>query len=528
MQRKREKILVLVPFRVYPPIAGGQMRVYYLYKALSRWFDITLLTFSHPGMSKSTVELSEGFKEIRVPKSIEHLKQEIKLSEQIGLNIGDIALCELFQLSNEYIEEAIQEIQDSNIIVASHPFVYPIIKNIVNDSKIIWYDAHNVEYLLKSSMLPKTSNSEKLLKNLFEVEKECCNSSEIIFTCSNEDLMNFTNLYKVGREKFILAPNGVDINGIEFIPYCSRKGELRRPSAVFIGSAHPPNLNAVEYIVSLAKELPEMDFYIVGGCGNIISEKNITITTNVKVTGMVSNIEKRGILGKVDIALNPIPYGSGTNLKMLEYFACGIPVISNDVGVRGLNINDQKYCIVSKWDEFLINIKELLKNDRKKQMISQNAREYVESHYSWEVISKNIVDKLRGKNIAIPEKRKVKKNKSIYFSPSLEEYLKEISVEKNIFLWGAGQGGRTVLEIFRKNNIKVSGFLDMDSNKIGTKLEGISIFSPLVLNDPHLAPFIVISSTFSHEIKLTLLEMGFKEKKDFVIQDLGVPFLSFD
>ncbi|MFN7173813.1 MAG: MlaD family protein, partial [Thermaurantiacus tibetensis] len=42
--------------------------------------------------------------------------------------------------------------------------------------------------------------------------------------------------------------------------------------------------------------------------------------------------EKLALLRGADVALNPISSGSGTNLKMLEYFAAGLPVLSTPHG----------------------------------------------------------------------------------------------------------------------------------------------------------------------------------------------------
>jgi glycosyltransferase involved in cell wall biosynthesis len=54
------------------------------------------------------------------------------------------------------------------------------------------------------------------------------------------------------------------------------------------------------------------------------------------MAGVVTEQEKNLILSMADAALNPMTGGSGTNLKMLEYFAAGVPVISTPFGARGL------------------------------------------------------------------------------------------------------------------------------------------------------------------------------------------------
>lgn len=46
--KKRKKITVALTFCVFPPMGGGQSRVFHLYRNLARWFDIELVTFTNP------------------------------------------------------------------------------------------------------------------------------------------------------------------------------------------------------------------------------------------------------------------------------------------------------------------------------------------------------------------------------------------------------------------------------------------------------------------------------------------------
>ena len=61
---------------------------------------------------------------------------------------------------------------------------------------------------------------------------------------------------------------------------------------------------------------------------------------NVVFPGVVAERAKAALLGCVDVALNPMRTGSGTNLKVIEYLAAGVPVVSTPFGVRGLDVVD--------------------------------------------------------------------------------------------------------------------------------------------------------------------------------------------
>jgi len=44
------------------------------------------------------------------------------------------------------------------------------------------------------------------------------------------------------------------------------------------------------------------------------------------------------VLSCAQVALNPVQSGSGSNLKMAEYAAAGLPIVSTPFGCRGLEL----------------------------------------------------------------------------------------------------------------------------------------------------------------------------------------------
>ncbi len=62
----------------------------------------------------------------------------------------------------------------------------------------------------------------------------------------------------------------------------------------------------------------------------------------------VSSLKLRAIpcrSGAASVAVNPMVSGSGTNLKIVEYLAAGVPVVSTPFGMRGLDLRpDEHLC----------------------------------------------------------------------------------------------------------------------------------------------------------------------------------------
>ena len=110
------------------------------------------------------------------------------------------------------------------------------------------------------------------------------------------------------------------------------------PLAIFVGSAYAPNVQAAEFICkTLAPALPDVAFAICGGVGVELDTETYAALPNVRVTGYLDNAEVHKYLAAADVALNPMFSGSGTNIKMFDFMAAGLPIISTPIGARGIS-----------------------------------------------------------------------------------------------------------------------------------------------------------------------------------------------
>lgn len=529
---KRIKITVSNPFPIFPPVYGGQLRVYNLYLQLSRWFDINVVAYANPGIRTHRRQLSEGLSEVRVPKTLEHCKIEAGLIEEVGAPISDIALLKYHQYTPEYLKILHNCCKDSEVLVCSHPYTFNTVRAV--GKRRIWYDAHNVEYLLKKNILPECAKKEELLQLISEAEEECCNRSELVLSCSQEDKESLCKLYNLNENKVIVVPNGTNATVISYLLPDERmkmkeKEAGRKKSAIFVGSYHGPNLIAVDYIVKMAHELPEVQFIIVGSAGKWLENRHIP--ENVTVTGVLEEKDKAAKLKISDIALNPMTYGSGTNLKILEYFAYGLPVISTPVGVRGLNLSNGKQAVVCDIDSFTAAIRKLLAaGTAERASLVKEARRFVEENYDWKVIAQGLIDELKHGEV-FPILRDINyrlnniKNGVDINTPN-EFCLRKIKSRK-VYIWGAGSAGRSVLKLLRNAGICINGFIDSDSSKCGNFVDGVEVCLPTSIYNEKtiIKPFIIVASTYAEEIEKTLGRMNYKSNDDYLVQDINSPYL---
>lgn len=98
-----------------------------------------------------------------------------------------------------------------------------------------------------------------------------------------------------------------------------------------------------------------------------------------------------------DIAINPMLNGSGTNLKIAEYMANGVPVISTKVGARGYDFENE-HLVISELNGFVKMIDILSKDGQLKNDYIRNAYKYIVENFSWDLISLKIIDLFNDQN----------------------------------------------------------------------------------------------------------------------------------
>jgi glycosyltransferase involved in cell wall biosynthesis len=75
--------------------------------------------------------------------------------------------------------------------------------------------------------------------------------------------------------------------------------------------------------------------------------------------------------------------GSGTNLKILEYLASGVPVVTTPVGAEGLPLADGETALVSAPDDAAAETVRALREADLRERLSENGRDLAVSEFSW-------------------------------------------------------------------------------------------------------------------------------------------------
>ena len=270
----------------------------------------------------------------------------------------------------------------ADAVVLAHPYFYYAVADV---KKPIFYDAPNVEFHLKKAMF----NDQHWLSQVRSVEQDLCNRANLVYTASSQDLLTMQTLYNLDEDKCLVVENGVDTSAIRVLSPSEKKklktrlGFGGRTAAVFAGSMHKPNEEAALYIQDLAAFFPDTLFIVIGEVGDALTRP----PKNLIPVGIVSKADKDVLMGAADIGLNPIISGSGTNLKLVEYLAHGLAVLSTDFGARGFDCKNELF--TCKIEDFKREFRTLSDSLQDLSDISLRARQLSEK-YDWTKISSKL------------------------------------------------------------------------------------------------------------------------------------------
>jgi hypothetical protein len=192
------KVAVLDMQPITPAVGGGRLRLLGLYHALGDDIDARYVgTYDWPGEPYRRLRLSPTLEEIDVPLSDAHHAAARELAARAsGKTVIDVAFHRQCHLSPRYLEEARAAVTWADVVVFSHPWVYPPMQGYLRPGQTVVYDSQNVEGLLRAQLLDESHAVEAdLLRGVVEAERGAGGSADLILACSHEDLQLFHHIY---------------------------------------------------------------------------------------------------------------------------------------------------------------------------------------------------------------------------------------------------------------------------------------------------------------------------------------------
>ncbi len=267
-----------------------------------------------------------------------------------------------------------QQLADINLIWVCKPHNYASLQGYFTDKQKIVYDTVDLHYvrigreakLLNSAELQSEANSLK------DQELSFAKKSDLTLTVTQDEK---ESLIKEGIKHVEVVPNiHILSNSNEARPFNERKGLL------FIGGyAHKPNVDAAKWLIhhimpTVWEKDPAMVVTLLGS--NPPAEVLELASEKVIVPGYVEDVSEYFNNNRIFVA--PLRYGAGMKGKIGQSLEFGLPIVSTDIGVEGMNLVDGEQVLTAN----------------ENLLFAQKILTLYNDQYLWEKIRKNSIEAL--------------------------------------------------------------------------------------------------------------------------------------
>lgn len=321
------RLAIIAAFPVLPTSAGGKIRIVQLARALCKLgVEVTIVAPYHVTQRRALAE-REAFTLCEVPYPLLLLAfllvdRPFPYGSLISFHPGYRALLPV-------------SLDSFDVCQFEHP-AFVDLARLVPPSVPIVYSSQNVEFDYVSAESQPGIVRRVAGGRVRALEAQLVERAAHVFACTEGDGRRFGELYGVPMDRVSVLPNGVDLAMVDAQRVSHQRGMPNEPArfprrAIFAGSDVKHNREAVRAILTrIAPELEhEVEFVILGPCGRGFRGAG---GPNVRFDPD-QDLARYARPGTV--ALNPVIFGSGSSMKLLQFLAYGLTVISTPFGMRG-------------------------------------------------------------------------------------------------------------------------------------------------------------------------------------------------
>ena len=225
-------------------------------------------------------------------------------------------------------------VDDCDAVVCDFPFAAPMVRRVTPAAKPLFMNSHGLEYELVRQPYWRERVKAR--------EAAAAALVDGLIACDRDDI----TFYRQQRSTlpYVHVPNAIVAD--DYAPVPEARRSLRRQLGIaaderlilFAGSAFWPNVEALgalkRLIASHETQLTQagVRFLVLGNVEAAPYQSRLIVAT-----GPVSG-DIKGYFSAADGAINPVTSGSGSNIKMVEYLAARLPILSTTFGARELDL----------------------------------------------------------------------------------------------------------------------------------------------------------------------------------------------
>jgi sugar transferase (PEP-CTERM/EpsH1 system associated) len=373
----------------YPPFRGDKLKIYNLAKRLSVNNELFLITFAESKEDyKYIPELEKLFKKVIIidlPKWQSYLNCLLAIFSSKPFQVAYFKSRKMKQTVLGFLaNNAVDVIHTQHLRMAQFTAAIskPKILDLPDAFSLYWKRriANQGNFLIRLF--------EKIeYRRLYKFESQITQHFNLSLVCSREDLNYLREEHKA---------KNVDIlrNGVDFDTFKTSGQDYSINSVLlFTGNMdYAPNVDAVGYFAKeilprIVEVLPNIKFIIAGQrpVKSVLELKSNTI----EITGFIPELSV--MYQQAAVVVSPLRFGAGTQNKVLEAMAMGIPVVSGNIGFNGLEIeNGEGVFLESSAEGFANKVIELLQNQELRKQTGQKGQQVALEKFSWDKISEQL------------------------------------------------------------------------------------------------------------------------------------------
>lgn len=386
------KILMLTPYLPYPPSSGGQVRSYNLIKNLASKHEITLFSLIKNEKEKSYVnELEKYCHKVRV---FNRPPKPWTLKNILRTGFSRFPFLVVRNLSEEEKRAVVEELNTEKYDLI-HAETFYVMPHIPQTRVPILLVDQTIEFQVYQHYVKNNKNfflKPFLYLDIFKIkywELAFWQKADMVVAVSDSDKVKMLKF--VDKLKVRVVPNGA---GEDLMNVWTKRQPQKIPVIFFQANfSWLQNIEAantlVEKIFPLIKEkVPVVQCWIVGQSAKEkvggLEKKDIKIID-------LENSDIKGVIDaykKATVFVAPLEGPGGTRLKILGAMAAGVPIVTSQIGIEGIDAKDnQEVLVAQNWQEMAEKTVSLLKNKKTYERLAQNARRLVEEKYSYKSIA---------------------------------------------------------------------------------------------------------------------------------------------
>ncbi len=373
----------------YPTTSGGKTRAYNLLKFAKKNANVFLFSFLRDSFRQ---EHQEAIKKLGIDVVATFPRKRLFDVRNLTSFLTKKSLLSSLYFDKQVAEKLLEVVKSKRIDLVHFESFYTgfyMSDQLRSLGVKQVYGSENIEYRLYEDQAAYESSIIK--KQFFSGEVAKLKREEQRFYKIADSVLTVTKHEANYVETITEKPCYVIPNGIDPEYFSQKKVVSDRKSLLFIGNfSYFPNVDAIHHFMTdIFPLLPDTVTLLVVGKG----AENLGILKHQRVTVLPFIEDIKDAYAQVDVFISPMRVGGGTNFKVLEAMACGVPVVALSQRVKDFGFTDGRELLVADTAEvFAEKVIHLLSDKKQQHVLAQSAREFVLKDYNWKVIGDTLAN----------------------------------------------------------------------------------------------------------------------------------------